>query len=366
MPSGNFAARTWMTCTAAVAISGAISLSTLLAGDAPPAPPGRNTPTKAEPARLDTTAAALEIQKGDAPTPPDKTAATPVSGTKPAETTGPVLLRYKYDVNQVTYYDVLHTMRITTQKNQSSETAQNESHAVKHYRVVAVEPDGSALLELVIDRVRMSAQFGENDPVTFDSEKSEVCPPQFEKVRESVGKPLARVKVTPTGELVNVVRTAVPNAPAAGETPDNDPSNNFLVPLPKNPLKVGESWSDQIEVKVTVAKGLTRNVAILRRYDLKSVSGNVATIDTVSTVVTPVKDPAINGQLIQRTPSGTIVFDMEAGRIVSYELKTDKTEVGVFEENSSMRAVSSRVEKLVTRDEALRTAKETNGKTTTN
>ena len=121
-------------------------------------------------------------------------------------------------------------------------------------------------------------------------------------------------------------------------------------------MKVGDSWTDQIEVKVTISKGLTKNIAILRRYDLKAINGSQAVIEMNSTVATPIRDPKLNGQLIQRTPAGTILFDIENGQIVSRELKTDKTEIGVFDDNSSMRAVSSRIEKRLGRDEALRTA----------
>ncbi len=321
-------------------------------------------PTRPAPARLDLPESAPAAAAVPTPPPPAGPAPAPPAVSAPAAipvpakesaSQGPVALRYKFDVNQVVYYDVLHTMRITSQKNQSSETAENESHSVKHYRVISVEDNGSAVLELTIDRVRMTARFGENDPVTFNSDSTDSPPPQFERVRESVGKPLARVKVAASGELLNVVRAGAP-ANAGADSPDNDPGNNFLIPLPKTPVKVGDSWTDQIEVKVTISKGLTKNIAILRRYDLKAINGSQAVIEMNSTVATPIRDPKLNGQLIQRTPAGTILFDIENGQIVSRELKTDKTEIGVFDDNSSMRAVSSRIEKRLGRDEALRTA----------
>ncbi len=348
-----------------------------------------------EPARLQLTGGEAEIKSNAAaaevpPLPAGKTAAAAPRppAALPADTAatpaapaagGAVTLRYKFAVNQQTYYSVNHVMKITTQKDQTSETAQNESDTVRHFRVVSVEADGSAILELMIDRVKMSARFGENDPITYDSagkpaakppakpdEEDSIAfdstspappPPLFKNIVETIGKPTARIKVSPTGEMLDVVRMNAPAPnPAAPEVADNDPSNNFLVILPAKAVKPGDTWSDKIDVRVALSKALTQNITILRKYELVSVKDSVATIATDSTVITPIRDPQINGQLIQRTPEGTVRFDIAQGQILSREMKLNKTEIGVFGDNSSMRAVSTRVEKLVTREAALQTA----------
>lgn len=342
-------------------------------------------PRRSEPAKLNVPPATSELKKPApaAPTGP----AIPVSGTEsaptrpapsapatlpasnpatllpPAAPTQPgaaVTLKYKFQTNELVYFDVTHTMTITTQKDSTTEAVTNVSRSIKHFRVVSVENDGTALLEPMIDRVQMAARFGQGDPVTFDSESKETPPVQFSKVQDSIGKPLARLRMTPTGELMNVVRLGAPApAPApAGETPDNDPSNNFLIPLPKTPVTVGQTWSDKIDVKVSPSKGLTSNITVLRKYELAAVEGTKATIQMTSSVLTPVRDQLIAGQLIQRTPAGTIVFDMAAGQIVSRTMKLDKTEVGIFGDNSSMRAVSSQTDITLPREAAVRIAKE--------
>ena len=264
----------------------------------------------------------------------------------------PVQLAYRFTPGEVIRYEVTHTMEITTRKDQTSETATNESKAWKHLKVIDVDDKGTATLELTIDRVQMSARFGESDPVAYDSEQPEKAPRQFRNVQETVGKPHGRIKVTPGGNLISAVRLLEdPSQPRSAAPGDIDQISNFLVDFPDGPVAVGETWKDDpvqtVRVSVPTSKTLTRNVEILRKYRLASVDGPLATIEVTSAILTPVHDPAMRAQLIQRAPEGTIVFDMERGRIVSRQMKLDKTEIGVFGDNSSMRAVSNRQERLV-------------------
>ena len=256
------------------------------------------------------------------------------------------VLAYKFRTNDVVSYEVVHLMEITTTKDVTSETAANESRADKHYRVVSVDRDGNAILELMIDRVRMSAKFGNAEPVKFDSDKPNETPPQFKHVEKSVGKPLARIKVSPSGQLISTVELLPELQEAQGES---EASRNFLVVFPERPLRVGDSWKDEpnLQVRVTVGNTLTRNVEVMRRYELVSVDGNLATIRVRNSILTPVREAAMRAQLIQRSPEGVIVFDMEKGLLVSRTQTINKTEIGVFGDNSSMRAVSDRTEVLV-------------------
>lgn len=313
-------------------------------------PASDSTPQTLDPADLPGGEATAELPAATAtPAPPPPTADKPATG----KSSGPVTMKYRWETNQIHYFDVTHLMIITSQKDQTSETAVNESRSIKHFRVVSVDADGGAILELVIDRVRMLARFGESDALTFDSDSKDPPPHQFRGVREAIGKPTARVKVSATGRMDQVVRLAAPE-PGKSATPDNDPSNSFLMVLPEGPVDVGQGWTDKIEVKVSPSKDLTQNVTILRKYEVESIEGSRVTIKMESTVLTPVKDPMLIGQLIQRTPSGTAVFDLEKGQVVARESKVSKTEINVLGPKSSMRAVGELTERLVSREEAMK------------
>ena len=267
-------------------------------------------------------------------------------------------LVYKFETNQTVHYDVVYKMWITTKKGLVAETAVNESKSRKHFRVVSVDSEKNAVIEPFIDRVWMSARFGDNDPVVYDSESDSKPPKQFRSIHQTIGKPLARIKIAPHGEFLK----AVPFRNVAGRFKSQPPSGlaadethrSFLVVFPQNPIRVGDTWKDTLDVNVTLSPKLKRKVTLRRKYQLVSVENNQATISLVTSVLTPVRDPTVSAQLIQRSPEGTIVFDLKRGFIVSRNLTIDKTVIGALGDQSSMRAKSDLSERLVPPSEIAR------------
>jgi hypothetical protein len=266
-------------------------------------------------------------------------------------------LAYRFQTGQTVHYETVHTSTLTTRKSQVAETAHNESRTRKHYRVVSVDGDGSALLELTLDRVEMTARFGDAPPLSLDSDRPREVPPVYRGVVKTVGKPLARVRMSATGKLLSSesllsreVEAEVSGLPAPRETDDDDPNKNFLVKFPAEPLAVGDEWTDSFTVPVFVTRKLTRDVKILRKYKLDAVEGTTARISVAAAVVTPLRDPAISAQLIQREPAGVIEFDLKRGVIVSRLLTSDKTVLAPFGDDTSMHAESRLTETLVEGD----------------
>lgn len=265
------------------------------------------------------------------------------------------LLAYRFQPNQFLHYNVSHPITLDLKFDQGSMTTFNETKTRKHYRVVSVDSDGRALLETVIDHVHMTVQADDGVPIVFDSEEdSDKCPPEFQEILEAVGRPLSRAEFASNGELLALLPMKASGTGTGKETAQTkqtdelDPIQNFLVVLPQNPVKVGETWKDRFEVPVTIPSSkLQRRILLQRVYRLVSVEGDLATIALKTSVLTPAYDPQIRVQLIQRTPSGTIVFDMHDGVIVSRTLKSDRTEIDAIGPKTSMRAVSTRSEQLV-------------------
>lgn len=244
-------------------------------------------------------------------------------------------LRYKFTPNEFVHYNVDSLNKIEVQLNQNVEKTKNTTNTLKHYRVIWVDEEGNGTLETMIDRVQMSVQFDNKVPATFDSKQpKEKDLKQFEKIRGTIGKP-SRIVFSPLGKIVT--KEGQPEAKNSG----------FLIPLPENQVKIGDSWKEEYDVEVSVGKTLRKKVPIHRIFTLASVEDQIAVITFKTKILLRLNDPKLGLQLIQKTPSGTIKLDLDRGIIISQDVSLDKAQVGVFEGKGAMRAVSTRIETLV-------------------
>ncbi|MCA9213208.1 MAG: hypothetical protein KDB27_09095, partial [Planctomycetales bacterium] len=73
-------------------------------------------------------------------------------------------------------------------------------------------------------------------------------------------------------------------------------------------------------------------------------------------VLTPVDDAKIKAQLIQQLSSGTIRFDVDAGRLMSKQLDWDESVLGFSGAGSNMKYLARFTEKLLDDAEAKKVA----------
>lgn len=255
-------------------------------------------------------------------------------------------LAYKFQPGQFARYEVVQKSKIVSKYPQASETVDNESTTSKHYRVVASD-DGGAQLEPIIDRVQMSVTFNALEKREYDSAVAGEPPQGFGDVAANVGRALARVHLTSNGEMTKV--TPLANAPQSlvAMAAQNDSKLNFLVPFPKEPVGVGAVWKDRYQTPVTVGQGLSQPVTLQREFELKSVSGSVATINFKTIVITPLGNPQVEAQLLQRRPAGVIEFNLERGLIVSQITKAAGDVVNPFGANTQLSATLESTERLI-------------------
>ncbi|WP_417388492.1 DUF6263 family protein [Gimesia sp.] len=281
----------------------------------------------------------------------------PVSVLHAEEDATSYSLRFKFTPGEFVHYTVDAQNQFTVQLNQDKETTINSTQTQKHYRVVAVDESGNATLETMIDRVQMSVQFNNGTPATFDSiQPVEKDLEQFIPIRRTIGRP-SRIVYSPTGEVIAVLELQTTSEGSTfKETTKKGPkklendktrSLGFLIPLPEDSIKVGDSWNEDFEAEVSVGDVLRKKVPIRRIFTLKSVEDDVAVITFKTKIMERLNDPQFSIQLIQKTPSGTIKLNLEKGVITSQDVSLDKAEVGVFNGQGAMRAVTHVVETLV-------------------
>lgn len=301
--------------------------------------------TTAAPSDSEKTSAAVEKSDTEPQTAADQTDEADDGNTR-------YELRYRFQTGEFVRYEVSDSYTMTTRKGRFQESLYNRSDVTRHYRVVSVDDQGEAVLELMIDRVRLTAQFDDAPPTIFDSSDPDQQPPKFQSILASVGKPMSRMRVSSQGEMLGMQN--LQGGPATGL----DPAQNFLLVFPEKAVEIGETWKQTLEIEVPVTARLKEKMNLLRTYTLEKVEEDVATIGMVTVLTKPVRDPAIKTRLLQQTPSGTIQFDMKRQQLISRELRVNESVIGAFGAETLVEARGLRTERKVeTRDTAQREPK---------
>lgn len=256
-------------------------------------------------------------------------------------------LVYKFAAGQFADYEVVHSTNIQAQFQGIKETVRNDSQTWKNFRVVGVDGQGVATLEPLIKRVKMSATSGSNDPVSYDSQDGGAPPTQFRDIQETVGRPIARVAVTPNGELKKITLLAGAPAHLTEAAAKTDPRLNFLFVLPREPVGVGAVWRTKFQAPVHVGQKLMQQVWLQKQCQLTKFDGPVAVIAVKTSVLTPVGNPEVQAQLMQRLLNGTVEFDVERGLVVSQKMSINESVVGPFGQDSAMQVASETRERLL-------------------
>lgn len=277
----------------------------------------------------------------------------PASALAPANQSVPVanssvLLQYKFQSGQFFHYEVADRVRYVTKQAGNAFVTLQRNDSAKHFRVVTIEEDGSALLEPIIDRIRMSAKMHEKPAVEFDSAKDTIAPPEFQRHKETVGKPMARFLFTTSGELksVRLLADDVPPSVVAAAA-KADPKMSFLIPLPTERIAVGHRWKQKYNESISVGQGLNQPVPMLRQFELIAITDGIATIKFKTSILALLNEPKSQGQLAQQTPSGMVEFDIERGLIRSRKAVTNETVLNAFGQKTLLQVVGESTENLI-------------------
>lgn len=256
-------------------------------------------------------------------------------------------LRYKFQPGETIRWRVEHQSRVRATVSGSTQKTQTLSTSVKAWRVAEVQPDGTATFEHRVDWVDMRQTLTGRAEVRYDSRTGTKPPPGFENAARSVGVPLDTIQMDARGKVLHRKNIRPQPAPASGNSPT--PNESWLtIPLPEEPVPVGYVWSLPQQIDVPLPNGTVKKIKAVQRFELEEVKTGVATIRVSTDILTPITDPAIESQLVQREVTGVVRFDIDNGRILSQQMDIDKHVVGFRGEASSIHYVNRFSEKLLT------------------
>jgi hypothetical protein len=164
-------------------------------------------------------------------------------------------------------------------------------------------------------------------------------PPGHEHIAASLGKTLSVVTMDKCGRILKRDDKQPQFNPGIGD---------LTIPFPAEPVKAGVTWSIPNEVPIKLEDGTVKKVATRQRYKLDKVEAGVATISVETQVLTPVNDPKVQSQLVQRLQKGTIKFDVETGRLIHKQMDLDESVFGFSGAESHMQYLARFTEEPVT------------------
>ncbi len=247
-------------------------------------------------------------------------------------------LRYKFQAGENLVWKVEHRARVRTTVSGTTQTADTTSISAKRWKITDVQPDGKFSFVHSVDYVDMRQQMSDREEERFDSRADKKSPPGFADVAKAVGVPLTLATLDARGEVVK------------REEKQPQPNTNkgqMAMQLPAEAVTIGQSWNQPFEIDVALEAGAMKRMKAQQRYVLESVENNLATIRVETQWLTPNSDPAVDAQLIQRDTSGTVKFDIAAGRVVWQQTDIDKNVVGFQGDASSMHYTTRFTEELL-------------------
>ena len=191
----------------------------------------------------------------------------------------------------------------------------------------------------IVDSVEMTQQQGDKEEIRWDSSSGEEAPRMFSKVAEQMGQTLASIKVNNRGQELE--------REDFGGTKASLGMGTLTLALPKEPMRIGGSWSVPREVKTRTEDKEVKTIKIREVYTLEKVKTGVATLSIRSEPLTPIDQESVKAQVVQQLSNGEIRFDLDAGHMLSKKLDWDETVVGFQGPNSMMEYRAKMTETLI-------------------
>jgi hypothetical protein len=267
--------------------------------------------------------------------PPDVTAELDAAKKRATEETH--FLRYKFAPGEKVCWKVKHLSTTEATIQGVTETTRARTLSTKVWEVKEVDAEGNVTLVHSVSDIDMWQKISDQPEVRYNSQTDKTAPPPYLHVAKLVNTPIATVKMTPAGKILS--RDGAPAQVNLG-------LGEIAIPLPFEPVKIGQHWQTSSEIPVRRQDGTKKRIKTRIVYSLKSVKTGIATIEVKTEVVTPVNDPQIQAQLVQQITDGEIRFDVDAGRILSREIGWDETVVGFKGHDSMMKYLARFTEEL--------------------
>ena len=224
-------------------------------------------------------------------------------------------LKYQFERGQTFYWTVEHAVKTETSILGKSERTRSYSLATKKWEVMDVSKEGVATVFYSLVDAEMNSKVDDQPEIRYSSRSNETPAESYEHIASAIGKPLATVEMKASGEVIKKQTNYRNIDMGMGE---------FTIVLPETPIKIGHKWETAERVMARNKDRGVKYINLRRVYELTEVKHGVATIRMRTEILTPIYDPDIESQIIQKLSNGVIKFDIDNGRLFSKEIEWDQ------------------------------------------
>jgi hypothetical protein len=256
-------------------------------------------------------------------------------------------LAYKFAAGEQFRTKVIHLATVETKIKGVAQATNSRTVSTRQWRIKQVTPQGEIVFENIVERVEMWNSVEGRQEVKYDSSVDKMPPPEFQQIAASIGKVLATVTINPHGRILSRQDAQRPFNPGIGE---------LTIPFPEVAIKAGATWTIPDEIRIKLEDGTFKKVQTQQKYRLDKVEAGVATITLETQVLTPVNEPQVQVELVQRLQRGTIKFDVDAGRLIHKQLDMDQSVFGFNGADSHMQYLARFTEEPVKDDQTAKSS----------
>ena len=261
------------------------------------------------------------------------------------------VFRYKFRPGDVLRWEVTAQVGQLTTNGDHRDNTETFSVTTKNWKVLTVDPDGTAVLEYSFPDITMrSRSSSENMDLKYDSKTDEKPPVEFLDVAELVGVPIAHLTINAQGEVIK--RSQKAKVAATMQFSETAEENRITIPMPEHAVGVGDAWDYSREIIIPLPNGTFKKVSVRERYTLEKVQHGIATFDFKTHVITPLYDDKdTDWALRTKIRDGKIQFDMIEGRSISQKYDVKKTLLNFMQGGHGSASYQSRFEEKFLRNE---------------
>jgi hypothetical protein len=247
--------------------------------------------------------------------------------------------QFRWQKGQVLTYQAEHKTNVEEVAEKTKVTSSSKLSVTKRWRVVDVDAQGVATLELSLAAMRNEQTTPSGEVLLFDSANPDKGTPELKaQMSKFIGTPLAVIRIDGQGRVLGVTQGSASRYEA--EPP-------FVVVFPVVAAKEGQAWLRPYNVTLDPPYGTGEKLEATERYQCIKLAGGKAVLTVANQIKAMPENPKDQVPLVQKLSAGQVMFDLQAGQVVDVQLNIDRTLTNHHGEGSSYHFQSSFKERLV-------------------